>query len=347
MEGKRKINYRRVLQAFTTLVVTVGCVVAMVGASRIEDRKTLKSVVVNIRNSKKYHFVQQNEVLHEAITARNLDIMHIPLGRLDLQSMERALRKDPWVQEAQVYLDNDSRLNITITQRLPVARLFFNNGGSCYMDSSLNLMPLTTHSIFYTTVVTNVPAVKSDSLLHLYKAQILKVCKNIQADSFWNAQITQVIVDSLSCFEMVPVLGNQRIILGDTSRIGEKLANLFAFYNKVLNRIGWDKYESLDLRYRDQVVASPSLPYHGPQDKVVEKMNWIASIVATEAKNEAVDTTSSDDQDDQAASAPVKPAEVKPDKAATKPPDHSKEKKKPDKQQAASKDKKKGKKPPG
>ena len=89
----------------------------------------------------------------------------------------------------------------------------------------------------------------------------------------------------------MPVLGDQKILFGDTSRMKDKLNNLFVFYNNVLNRIGWDKYETLDVRFKGQVVASPSLPYNGPVDKAVDKMNWINSIVETEAKNAENDST--------------------------------------------------------
>ena len=112
--------------------------------------------------------------------------------------------------------------------------------------------------------------------------------RTIQADTFWNAQISQIIIDSDYSFELMPVLGQQRIIFGDTSRMKEKFSNLFSFYKKVLNRIGWDKYDMLDVRFKGQVVASPSLPYKGPVDKATANMNWISSIVETEARKDSV-----------------------------------------------------------
>jgi cell division protein FtsQ len=124
----------------------------------------------------------------------------------------------------------------------------------------------------------------SDSAGMVLKAKIVKMVRSLQADKFWNAQVSQVIIDSVGSFEFVPVLGNQRIRFGDTTNTAEKLANLVVFYKNVLNRIGWDKYEVLDVRFNNQVVASPSLPYAGPKDMAVKKMNWISSIEMTEAQ---------------------------------------------------------------
>ena len=350
MEGKRKISIRKVLQAFTTLVVTLGCIVAIVGASRIDDKKLLKNVAVHIKNNKKYHFIEQNEILDEAIGNRHVDILHTPLGRLDLQSMEEVLRADPWIADVQVFVDNDATLNIFVTQRIPVMRVFPQHGNSFYIDSSLSIMPLSPNYVYYTTVVANFPDALADTSARRLKKELYSLVCKIQSDTFWNNQISQIDVDTNYTFDLIPVLGNQKIVFGDTSQMTEKFDNLFAFYNKVLNRIGWDKYDVLDLRFRNQVVASPSLPYHGPVDHAVATMNWITSIVETEAKNEAVDSTANDD-DDQPAGKPVatdtatahSPATPKP--AEKKEPPTKKDGKADKKDKDEPKDKKKGKQP--
>lgn len=290
MSAKRKISIRKILQVFLTLVVTAGCIIAMVSASKIEDNKTLKSVGVHIKNDKKYHFIEEKEILNLAINTRNVDIIHTPLSKLDIHSMERVIMADPWVANAQVFVDNDNVLEVYVTQRIPVARIFQQNTQSYYLDTTLSLMPLSKNYIYYTTVITNVPEMKNDSMSWALKKQLISLVRTIQADSFWNAQISQVIVDSDYTFELVPVLGDHRILFGDTSRMKDKFSNLFIFYKNVLNRIGWDKYETLDVRFKGQVVASPSLPYSGPVDKAVASMNWINSIVETEARNDAKDS---------------------------------------------------------
>ncbi len=294
MAAKRKISIRKILQVFVTLVVTTCCIIAMVSASRIEDSKTIKSVAVHIKNDKKYHFIEQQEILDLAITNRDVDIAHTPLSKLDMHSMERVIVADPWVAGAQVYIDNDKVLHMYVTQRIPVVRVFQKNSSSYYLDTTFSIMPLSKSSVYYTTVVTNVPELKNDSASWSVRKDIISLVRTIQADTFWNAQISQVIVDSAGMFELVPMLGDQRIIFGDATRVKEKLHNLFIFYKNVLNRIGWDKYQTLDVRFKGQVIASPSLPYSGPADLAVTNMNWINSIVETEAKNDTRDEVKAD-----------------------------------------------------
>lgn len=304
MAVKRKISIRKILQVFLTVVVTTCCIVAMISAAKIEDSKTLKSVAIHFKNDKKYHFIQEQEIMDLAINNRHIDIQHTPISRLDIRTMEKLIMADPWVAFAQVYVDNEHVLHMYVTQRIPVVRVFQADSKSFYLDTTLSIMPLSTNYIYYTTVVTNVPELKNDSAGWKLRKDITSLVRTIQEDTFWNVQISQVIVDSAGMFEFVPILGEHRILFGDASRMKEKFHNLFVFYKNVLGRIGWDKYQTLDVRFRGQVVASPSLPYSGPVDKEVNKMNWINSIVETEAKNDSKDS--------------VKVADIKTAKAAEK-----------------------------
>jgi cell division protein FtsQ len=314
MAKKRKISIRKILQVSLTLVVTTCCIIAMVSASKIESGKMLKSVAIHIKNDKKYHFIEQNEIMDLAINNRNIDIAHTPLEKLDVYSMEKVIKANPWVASAQVYVDNERVLQMYVTQRVPVVRLFQKNSASYYLDTTMSIMPLSNNYIYYTTTVTNVPELGNDSMSWALRKDIITLVRAIQADSFWNAQVSQVIVDTGNTFELVPVLGDHRILFGDVSGMREKFSNLFVFYKNVLNRIGWDKYETLDLRFSGQVVASPSLPYKGPVDKAVVTMNWINSIIESEAKMDSKDSvrvTNTKPAAPVAVKAPVKPV-VKP-----------------------------------
>jgi len=285
MEEKRKISIRKILQMALTIVGAVGCIIAMVSASSLEGEKPLKKLpVLHIRNDRKYHSTEQRKIMDLAIYDRNVDILHTPVSRIDVHGIEQAIKSDPWVADAQVYIDIDRVMQIYVTRRVPVARIFRKDGESYYVDSTLHTMPLSDDYTYYTTVVTNAPDMGNDSAGKSILKQIVTLVKAINADSFWNAQVSQVSMDSAGMFELMPVLGNQKIKIGDTSRLKEKFGNLLAFYKNVLNRIGWDKYDVLDARFHDQVIASPSLPYNGPRDLAISKMNWITSIETTEAQ---------------------------------------------------------------
>jgi len=311
MEKKRKISIRKILQVLLTLLVTGGCIVALLSASRIEDAKRLSGVEVHITNGANFHFLDDKQVMDMVVNNRHLDIERIPLGKLDIRTMESIVTSNPWVSDAEAFIDNSHKLHLYVTQRVPVVRVFEKDGGSYYLDAALRQMPLSENYVHYTTVVTNVPDLKDDSMGRSLKTQIVSLVKFIEHDPFWNAQVSQIIMDSNNVFEFIPVVGNQRIIIGDTSRLKDKFDNLMVFYKKVMNKIGWDKYDVLDLRYKGQVVASPSLPWKGPVDKTMSSMSWVKSIIDSSAKvkDDKLDTTHIAQK-----TAPVKPVTAAPKK---------------------------------
>jgi len=291
MNKRRKISVRRILQVLLTLVATTACVIGILSAARIENGKVLSGIDVQIENGRKYHFLNEQDVKNMLIDNRHIDINRTPLGQLNIHVMEDIITSNPWVGEAQVYVDNNRLMHVNVTQRVPVARIFEENGNSYYIDTTLSDLPLSERYVYYTTVVTNMPELKNDSMSKSLKAQVLRLVSFVEKDTFWNAQVSQIVIDSDYTFEIVPVLGNQRILLGDTSRLEEKFGDLFLFYKNTLNRIGWDKYQMLDLRFKDQVIASPALAWKAPVDKAMSNMNWVKSIIDMGAKKEGVADT--------------------------------------------------------
>jgi cell division protein FtsQ len=286
MSAKRKISVRKILQLVVTVIVTAGCIAAVSSASRKHEVKKISGIEINIRNDR-YQFVDKEEVKRMLLGNRHIDLQNTKVSKLNVHQMEKIISANPWVEDAQVYVDNRKVLHVNLTQRIPVARLFEQNGNSYYVDARLNTMPLSSKYTYYTTVVTNVPVLKDDSTSKALRGEIAYLVKHVERDSFWRAQVSQIVVTDDRTYELVPVLGNHRIIVGDTGRIDEKLHNLFSFYKKILNRIGWDKYEVLDVRFAGQVVASPSLPWKKPADGTMSNMNWVKTLIEADANKGA------------------------------------------------------------
>lgn len=289
MKLKTKISWKKILQFTVTAVVSVACCIAILSAAEIQQKRKIKGVKININNNR-YGFIDKGEI-KRMLDEKHIDVANKNLAKLNVHLIEDSIRAIPWVDNAQVYIDNARVLHVSITQRVPVARLFDQAGNSYYVDNTLKAMPLSDRYIHYTTVVTNVPVFTNDTLDMNFKAQTVALVKRIDRDSFWSAQISQIMVTDSQEFELMPVLGNHKIIFGDTTHLNEKFDNLFAFYKNVLNRVGWDKYEILDVRFDRQVVASPALPWKAPVDKAATNMNWVKSIIGDEPKTATTVTT--------------------------------------------------------
>jgi cell division protein FtsQ len=45
-------------------------------------------------------------------------------------------------------------------------------------------------------------------------------------------------------------------LLGDAHDLDEKFRKLFAFYRYGLNKIGWNKYSIINIKFKNQVICS-------------------------------------------------------------------------------------------
>ncbi|WP_323824313.1 hypothetical protein, partial [Pseudomonas aeruginosa] len=87
-------------------------------------------------------------------------------------------------------------------------------------------------------------------------AQIAAMASYIVADSFFTAQIAQININEQKQFELVPAIGDHLVIFGDTTDLRARFLKLKSFYTQNWFEAGFDKYEKLDLQYRDQIVAT-------------------------------------------------------------------------------------------
>lgn len=288
MSEKRKISTRKIVQTLLTIVLLCCCVFVMLSASKIQEDKKIKGVTINIKNEDYCQFVSKEEIRKTLFERRHIKPTNLKIGKIDLKKMENILRTNPWIESAQVYVDNNKKLMIQVVQRIPQLRVFDRIGNSYYLDSSKKILPISDHYTHYEVIFVNVPEIKNDSMGDALKSKMVSLARLIKQDTFWQAQTSEVIVNSENNFEIIPVLGSHKILLGDAENLKIKLDNVFAFYQNILNKVGWERYQIIDARYNNQIVASPSLPWKAPVDRALSNMNWVKSIVGDVAKTEAM-----------------------------------------------------------
>jgi cell division protein FtsQ len=77
----------------------------------------------------------------------------------------------------------------------------------------------------------------------------------LENDPFWNAQIEQIYIDSSGDIILSPRVGDHKIIFGDLKDMGTKFNKLYTFYKNIVPEEGWEKYSTVNLKYKDQIVC--------------------------------------------------------------------------------------------
>lgn len=90
-------------------------------------------------------------------------------------------------------------------------------------------------------------------------ANMVAMLTFIRDNTFWNAEVVQVEATGGGTeplqLAIVPRSGRFMVDMGTTEGLQAKLETLYRFYQKALDRVGWDKYRSISLRYEGQVVC--------------------------------------------------------------------------------------------
>jgi cell division protein FtsQ len=257
MSPSNKYTVKKILAFSVWIILLTGTVVLLVAAMSKKNNEKIAGVQINISGVQNNYFIGKKDALDIVEKVNGKKLNKETTSSLDLTKMETALQKDEWVKKAEIFFDNNNVLQIKITEREPIARIFTTSGASFYIDSSLRRLPLSNKFSarlpVFTSFPTNVRILKKSDSLLLNEIKILG--EYIGSHPFWMAQIDQVDITPTATFELIPKLGNQVIRFGDISNYKEKFNKLLAFYQQVQTAVGWNKYSVLDIQFKDQVIG--------------------------------------------------------------------------------------------
>jgi cell division protein FtsQ len=281
------------------LAMGAGLIVLLVAAIRKEDTQPCTGINVVIKGVSNNFFVDKKDILKSIDEYIDGSPVGQPVHLLNLKALENDLQKNIWVKQAQLFFDNNAKLQVIVVEREPVARVFTNSGTTFYIDSATAMLPLSEKYSARLPVFTNFPSdkavlLKQDSLL---LKDIYTISMAIQKDTFWMAMIDQIDITPQRNFELVPKVGNSIIVFGDALNATEKLHKLLLFYKEVIVKTGWDKYSVINVQYANQVVAKRK----GAEDKTSDSLRTLQlmHLMAYSAEQQANDSLQNFSQDNE------------------------------------------------
>ena len=98
------------------------------------------------------------------------------------------------------------------------------------------------------------------SLDSLHKAtafqEIYEMSKIINNDSFLKSQIVQIHINNNGYFEIIPRIGNQRILFGLAENMENKFKKIKLFYTNGPQIKELNNYDTLNVIYKNQIICS-------------------------------------------------------------------------------------------
>lgn len=290
-----KINIRRILYVSVWLLMAAGTITLLVSAYAKNQTKKCTGLYIQIDGPNNHFFVDKQDVIKVIKKYAGNKVDGKLINTFKLQNIEKELEKNPWISKAVLYFDIKGKLNAELQEREPVARLFTADGQTFYIDQEAKVLPLSSEHLAEVPIFTGFSGNpqklnKRDSGL---MQSVRYMSLYIQQDSFLNNMIDQVTINLKNQFELVPSLGKQEILFGDTSDLAKKFEKFSLFYKKAIPICGWNRYNKLDLTYKNMVVAKIKDAADVKADslraiQIMKKMAEYASMKAEDTINRFV-----------------------------------------------------------
>lgn len=259
---------KRVLNIISWLALVIGIGFLLGFTKQKQKEKVCKSLEIQIDHSNGNTFINEDDIFqmvyHEVDT-----MVGKPLNAINSAHLERKIGNHPAVQNSEVYKTIDGKVVIEVSQRTPIVRIFSFNGDSYYIDSNAKVMPpsskytanlmIASGFVFEDYIAASQIDIKNEIKNKkgtTIITDIFKMAEYINNDPLWSAQIEQLYVNKDFEIELIPRIGNHRIVFGDAVSIKGKFDKLKIFYKEGLDKSGWNEYSVINLKYANQVVCT-------------------------------------------------------------------------------------------
>jgi cell division protein FtsQ len=248
--------WRKILIGFAW-VTSIGGIIALM--SFIEYKKAgVVCTDVKIYIPGNQYFIDKDEV-DNILQVKNNALIGHKLEDINIQALESKLRANPFIEFAKVYMEMDGVIHVEISQRQPILRVVNKFDQDFYIDQYGMKMPLsqnfTAKVLVATGDIEELFGNRVDSLHNAITKDLYRTADFIRKDSLWSAQIVQIYVNTDHELELIPRVGNHKILLGNADSLATKFGNLLVFYKQALPKVGQDAYRVINIKYANQVVG--------------------------------------------------------------------------------------------
>lgn len=250
MKISRIIRYS--LLTLVTLGVAGYLVYVAIDMSKGDPEQLCTGVTLKLLNPSSYNYIDNSEI-ERVLSAEGVHPKGCKIQQVDTKRIEALLEANDFIAEVECYKTSAGKLNIEVVQRIPVIYVLPDGDRGYYLDRSGSVIP---PSIYRTNIVAATGTIDSEWA----KEYLTEFGSFIMDNEFWNSQIEQIYVCRKRdipepCIELIPRVGDHRIILGTIDGYESKLRRLKVFYDKAIKSTGWGRYKTISLQYDGQVIC--------------------------------------------------------------------------------------------
>ena len=258
---------KRILNIILKSVLAAGIVLLFIFANQKQKQAICPEFIIEVEDEgmpliSRYY-------IRQLVTENEIKVKGQPLGEINLEHIHNVISGSPFVKSANLTIDVNGKVKASVQQRHPIARVIDKTGAQYYLDSEGKRVPIS-HEFTARVLIANgkiepISAKSEDpendlttesyKLLPVDVQKVFLVTQQLNREPFLKAMVEQIYINQKGDIELIPKIGEQSILLGDTTGLQEKLEKLKIFYTMCNRTEQWAAYRLINLKYHGQVIC--------------------------------------------------------------------------------------------
>ena len=159
------------------------------------------------KNIAKTQFVHAEDIV-QLIKSKDLYPVGKQMNEVNTLDIQHAIMTNKLVKSAEVYSTSNGSIVANIYQRNPILRVISDTEGHFYIDKNREIMPTSGRFSVY------VPLATGNISEEFARGKLYDFAKFLHDNPDWDAWIEQIVVKKNERVELIPRVGDFRIILG-------------------------------------------------------------------------------------------------------------------------------------
>lgn len=218
--------------------------------------KTYQGLEIDLKAVSGIYFVEEKEI--ETIVKSAFPELKagLPISEVPLTALESRLSGHPFIKSVETFIGQKGILKVTITQHEPIARIARPMAADGYITTEGLIIPT---SPSYTSRVLILEGAYPEQLMDQGSVdampELMPLIEFVTKDEFWSAQVSELEINGKDDIRLHQQVGKQVIEFGDALDFESKFRRIEVLYKEILPRKGWNAYERISVKFKNQIVC--------------------------------------------------------------------------------------------
>lgn len=249
----------KIFRLVTAIILCLAVLAGIVFAAVNMPKRPCSGYELVVNYDGEYPAVKEADI-QQMIEDNHIETIGVPLKDVDLEQIAQHLQENPYIEKVNEVRFSSTRLRIVVTLKNILLHVYAQDGSQYFVDENGFMLP------FSMVVTENVPIANGkipDTFVQRKNVKnsgsnlqrVFRIASYMNNDDFYRAQFRQLYVTNTNEVILVPTIGRHKVIFGTDKDMEEKLFNLKQAYQQGLAYMGMDQYATLDVRYKNRVIA--------------------------------------------------------------------------------------------